>query len=54
MYQVIIEPCKLCGKKTSAVVDIHTKRVHICNDCSNAVVMQQVKWLVNRDKKSNP
>lgn len=40
--------CVFCGDETQNVFNIELKKTHICENCVNAIIMQQVKDLVHK------
>ena len=43
--------CKVCSKITLNGFNIDFKLVPICEDCANAITIQQVKWLTFNNKE---
>ena len=50
MTNYTFEPdeCRMCGKKTKAVVNINMKAVAIYNNCCSSVMLQHAKWLADK------
>ena len=38
--------CKVCDKETENVFNVRLKPVAICEECANAIAMQQVTFLI--------
>lgn len=47
---MIMKKCKICGEKTEVVFNLNLKAVPICEDCANAIVLQQIPDLVRQRK----
>ena len=42
--------CRLCGEKTNTNFEIRMSQTTICEDCANAVFLQQALWYVRHNK----
>lgn len=42
--------CKVCGERTRIAFNINLSATTICEDCANAITIQQVKWLMDNSK----
>ena len=39
--------CVVCGNETPNQFNIKLKQKPICEDCANAIMQQQIIWLIN-------
>ena len=37
--------CSLCKEKTASTVNINFRQVYLCEDCANAIMLQQAHYL---------
>lgn len=42
--------CKICSNITRYVMNIKLEAIPICDECANAIMLQQAKWLIDQNK----
>ena len=42
--------CKVCNKETNIVFNINWKKTSICNNCANAITLQQIQDLITHKR----
>ena len=42
--------CRLCGEQTKSICNINFKAVPVCDNCSNAIFIQQAVWFSNHNQ----
>ena len=38
--------CRICGKQTITVYNIQFRKQHVCDECANAITLQNVSALI--------
>lgn len=44
--EIIFSPCRVCGEKTSVIVNIKLTATPVCERCCRAIAVQTVVYLV--------
>ena len=42
--------CVTCGRETEMYVNIALKRTPMCNDCTDSITLQNVRYLIDNQK----
>lgn len=43
--------CRICGDRTTSAFNIKFKAIPICDECGDAITLQNMMFYINRERK---